>query len=99
MQEIYYTKKFTAGRTGNEFLAFSQNPLYQIFCRKSPGVKALFRIFGITVFMYNHYYTKFGIIVASSVWVLPSPISLVGVEPQSPRSARCAYLRILQNAP
>lgn len=31
MQEIYYTKKFTAGRTGNEFLAFSQNPLYQIF--------------------------------------------------------------------
>lgn len=53
MQEIYYTTKFTAGRTGNEFLAFSQNPLYQIFCGKSPVVKALFLIFGITSFIPN----------------------------------------------
>ena len=51
MQEIYYTKKSTAGRTGNEFFTFSQNPLYQIFRGKSPVVKGLFCIFGITDFL------------------------------------------------
>lgn len=34
MQDIYYTKKFTAERAGNNFFAFSQNPLYQIFAGK-----------------------------------------------------------------
>ena len=41
MREIYYTKKFTASCTGNEFLAFTQNPLYQILCGKSPVVNGL----------------------------------------------------------
>ena len=45
-----YTKNFPAGFSGREFLAFSQNPLYQIFCRKSPVVKGLFHIFGIKDF-------------------------------------------------
>ena len=40
-------QKFPAGFSGREFLTFSQNPLYQIFCRKSPAVKRLFHILGI----------------------------------------------------
>ena len=35
---------------------------------------------------------------AKSVQVLPERLLLVGVNPQSPRSVLCAYLRILQNA-
>lgn len=45
MQEIYYIKKFIAGRTGNEFLAFSQNPLYQIFAGKA------MRLMGFSAFL------------------------------------------------
>ena len=39
------------------------------------------------------------VVVASSVQVLPERLLLVGANPQSPRSALCAYLRILKNAP
>ena len=39
------------------------------------------------------------VVVASSVQVLPERLLLVGANPQSPRSALRAYLRILKNAP
>ena len=63
------------------FHSFFQNPLF-LCCKKRPVTNALSRIFGI--------------IVASSAWVLPSRILLVGANPQAPRSALragCAFFK------